>query len=134
MRYLGVDVGRRRTGLALSDALGVTCSPHVIVEEPNPGQLLLRIVEIARNEGVGEIVVGIPRPLSGGTNAQMEEVLGLVRRLRDSSEIAVTTWDERFTSKMAEAGRVRRGRSDDVAACYMLQGYLDSRAKDRGST
>ncbi len=103
---LGVDLGRRRTGLALSDPYGLTCSPLEVVEERDEERLLLRIMEVAREQEVGEIVVGLPRPLAGGTNRQVESVLAFVAILEERAGIHVVTWDERFTSKLAEEGKV----------------------------
>jgi putative Holliday junction resolvase len=134
VRVLGVDLGRRRTGLALSDPYGFTCSPLEVVNERDEERLLLRIMDVAREQEVGEIVVGLPRPLAGGTNRQVESVLAFVALLEERAGIHVLTWDERFTSKLAEKGRSRTVSQDAVAACYMLQGYLDSRASTRGDT
>jgi putative Holliday junction resolvase len=120
--------------LALSDPCGITCSPLEVVEEPDDERLLLRIVEVAEERGAGEIVVGIPRPLAGGTNQQMEGVLAFVRLLEERAGPRVVTWDERFTSKLAERKGPRTRPQDAVAACYMLQSYLDSRANARGDT
>lgn len=132
MRILGVDVGKRRTGLALSDPLEVTCSPLEIVEEGEEERLILRIMKIAKAHEVGEIVVGLPRPLGGGTNRQVESVMTFVRLLESRGRLPVITWDERFTSKLAENGRSRSSPRDDIAACYMLQSYLDSRQHSKG--
>ncbi len=126
MRILGVDYGRARTGLALSDMLGVTCSPFDVVRERNEDRLILKIVTVAQDQAVGEIVVGLPRPLAGGMNRQMRDVLSFVARLEAMTTIPVRGWDERFTSKLAQQGRASKGTHDAVAACYMLQSYLDS--------
>jgi putative Holliday junction resolvase len=132
MRCLGVDLGDARTGLALSDPLGVVCSPLKVIEERDRDRLILRIVEAARECGAGKIVVGLPRPLGGGTNPQAGKVLEFVAELADSSAMEIDTWDERFTSRMAEAHGVPGRSKDAVAACYMLQNYLDARANMRG--
>lgn len=131
MRTLGVDLGRRRTGLALSDPHELTCSPLGVVEERNQEQLLQKVVQLAEEHGVSQIVVGLPRPLAGGTNSQLEAVVLFVEALAARSSVPVTTWDERFTSKLAEKGRPHGKPQDAVAACYMLQSYLDSRARLR---
>lgn len=134
MRVLGIDWGRRRTGLALSDPLGLTCTPLEILEERDGERLLLRIIEVAREHDVGEVVVGLPRPLKGGTNRQLETVLEFVTTLRDRTALKIATWDERFTSRLAEKGRSGIAAQDAVAACYMLQDYLDNRAGTPGET
>ena len=131
MRLLGVDLGRSRTGLALSDPHEVACSPLEVLEERNEEQLLQKIMQVAEEHDVAQIVVGLPRPLSGGTNPQYEGVLVFVEALTGRSPVPVVTWDERFTSKLAERGRSRRRPQDSVAACYILQSYLDSRASRR---
>ena len=128
MRILGVDLGGRRTGLALSDTHELTCSPLEVLEERNEEQLLQKIMRVAEEHKVGQIVVGLPRPLAGGTNAQLEAVLTFVGVLEARSTVPVATWDERFTSKLAQSGRKKDPSLDAVAACYMLQSYLDSRA------
>ncbi|HLA80208.1 MAG TPA: Holliday junction resolvase RuvX [Thermoleophilia bacterium] len=132
MRYLGVDLGDVRTGLALSDPHGVVCSPLEVVEERDRERLLLRIMEAARAHDVEKIVVGLPRPLRGGTNTQVDKVREFVVTLAERTATEVETWDERFTSQMAESGGASGPSRDAVAACYMLQNYLDSRAKRRG--
>ena len=132
MRVLGIDLGTRRTGLALSDPLGIACSPLEVIEERDRERLLLRIVQVAGEQDVEEIVVGLPRPLAGGTNAQLESVAAFVAVLKQRVGARVATWDERFTSKLAQKDASGRRRQDAVAACYILQGYLDSRAHSRG--
>jgi putative Holliday junction resolvase len=94
--------------------------------------LVNRIIAVAMEYQVGGIVVGIPRPLSGGTNQQMDTVLAFVRRLEHESPVSVCTWDERFTSVLAERGLTGNEPRDAIAACYMLQGYLDTLADDPG--
>ncbi len=126
MRYLGVDFGSARTGLSLSDTTGLICRPLTVVMEHDTEALIDRVLEFARGESVGEIVVGLPRPLAGGTNAQLEAADAFARRLRERASMSVVTWDERFTSKLAERGRSRGTSADAVAACYVLQNYLDA--------
>lgn len=133
MRALGIDYGRTRTGLALSDPLGVSCSPFDVVTERDEERLALRIASVAMEKEVGEIIVGLPRPLGGGTNQQMRDVLSFAARLESVTTVPVRVWDERFTSKLAQRGRYGRA-NDAVAACYMLQNYLDSRIGDRGGS
>ena len=129
MRVLGIDPGTSRTGVALSDPLGVTCTPLPVIRERDQEKLLLRVVAIADEQGAEEIVVGLPRPLGGGSNQQLEAVTAFTQRLAASTAMPVVTWDERFTSKLAERGGKTTGDHDSVAACYMLQNYLDWRSR-----
>jgi putative pre-16S rRNA nuclease len=126
---LGIDAGTSRTGAAISDPLGVTCTPLPVIRERDSDKALLRVVAIADEYGASEIVVGLPRPLGGGTNEQMDAVVTFKEKLATLTAIPVVTWDERYTSKLAESGAKRRGEQDSVAACYMLQDYLDWRSR-----
>jgi putative holliday junction resolvase len=129
MRILGVDFGGTRTGLALSDPLGITCSPLGTIREKDENLLVEKIVVVVREQEVGTIVVGLPRPLKGGTNAQSRAAVSFKEHLEHEAPVPVTMWDERFTSRLADARRSRGSEQDAVAACYMLQGFLDSRAQ-----
>jgi putative Holliday junction resolvase len=126
---LGIDVGTSRTGVAISDPVGVTCTPLPVLRERDREKALLRVIAIADEYGAGEIVVGLPRPLGGGTNEQMDAVIAFKERLSTMTATPVLTWDERFTSKLAESGAQRSGDQDSIAACYILQDYLDWRSR-----
>jgi putative Holliday junction resolvase len=130
VRVLGIDVGTSRTGVAISDPLGVTCTPLPVIRERERDKTLLKVVAVATEYGVGEIVVGLPRPLGGGTNEQLHSVVAFAERLATLAELPILTWDERFTSKLAESAANRSGEQDSVAACYMLQDYLDWRSRN----
>jgi putative Holliday junction resolvase len=130
VRLLGVDHGKSRTGLALSDPMGVTCRPLAVLTERDAGSLVKAIVGVAAEQGAQGIVVGLPRPLAGGTNEQMRDVLSFVTMLRNASPVPVHTWDERFTTSLAEKGNKYSVGRDAVAACYMLQNYLDGLTAD----
>jgi putative Holliday junction resolvase len=133
VRLLGVDYGKTRTGIALSDPIGVTCRPISVLVERDASKVVEAILAAAGEHEAGGIVVGIPRPLSGGTNEQMQDVLAFVAKLRGESPLPVETWDERFTSRLAEKGGMNKSPRDAVAACYMLQNYLDKlNADNRG--
>ena len=127
MRVLGIDLGRSRTGLALSDPLGLICSPLDTLVEKDEELLIQRITAVAEEREVTEVVLGLPRPLFGGTNEQLESVLAFKSRLERALFVPVRTWDERFTSKLAQDNTVSRAGKDSIAASYMLQNYLDSR-------
>jgi putative Holliday junction resolvase len=128
VRILAVDLGAARTGLALSDPHGVICRPLEVISARDEDHVITAILAAAEREGAGEIVVGLPRPLSGGRNAQLERTEAFVLTLAERTTLSVSTWDERFTSRLAEAGRRGAGPADSVAACYLLQNYLDSRS------
>lgn len=127
MRILAVDFGAARTGLALSDPVGVTCRPLVVVRERDPEALVQRVLGAAQEEDVTEIVVGLPRPLRGGRNQQLDDAEAFAARLAQATSLPVATWDERFTTKLAERGRRGKEPADAVAACHLLQNFLDAR-------
>ncbi|MCZ7526115.1 MAG: Holliday junction resolvase RuvX [Acidimicrobiia bacterium] len=137
-RVLGVDLGARRIGLALSDPSGVVATPWGVLERSgDPAADRRAIVDVARAEGASCIVVGLPRALSGRLGPAAREVLAEVEELRATAgpELPVETHDERLTTVTAEralvqAGvrrRARRGVVDQVAAAVMLQSYLETR-------
>lgn len=134
-RVLGVDLGARRIGLAISDPLWITAGPHGVVQRGGDVAADHRaIVGAAREAGASRIVVGLPRSLSGELGPAalrvLEEVEALARHA--GSDLVVDTWDERFTTVIAERclaeagvrGSRRRARVDGVAAAVMLQSYL----------
>jgi putative Holliday junction resolvase len=135
-RVLGVDLGTRRIGLALSDPLRVTASPLATIERGRSAtDDLAAIVSAAMEHGVGQIVVGIPRSLSGrdgpAERAARDEIALLERLAPDG--VTVSAIDERFTTVIAHdtlarsgvKAKQRRGRVDQVAAAVILQSWLD---------
>ena len=136
-RVLGVDLGSRRIGLALSDPLGVMASPLAVIERRGDVRADHRaILEAAREAEVERIVVGLPVSLSGrlgpAARAASSEVAELVAAAGD---LPVETYDERLTTVTAERalaaggvrGQARRRVVDKVAAAVMLQAWLDGR-------
>jgi len=136
-RYLGVDFGSRRVGLAVSDELGLTARPLEVVARR---AAVRRIADLVAEHRVDKLVVGVPTRLSGGEGESAAGARALARELERELKLEVEFVDERFTSKMAESALVesgmrrrdRRGTVDKVAAAIILQGHLDSLAGSRG--
>ncbi len=140
MRVIGIDYGRRRIGLALSDATGMLARPWKVVPRVgNASQVAAALgTEIralaAEADGLGAVVLGFPRRLSGDENEQSRAVRELAGRLREATPVPVYLQDERLTSHEAEAllarrekdWRKRKASIDAVAAAVILQDYLDS--------
>jgi len=139
-RVLGVDLGTRRIGLALSDPLGVTASPLAVLARGADHAIDHRtIVDVARREDAARIVVGLPRALSGRVGTAERATLAEVGELRTlaGSDLPVETYDERFTTVIAQRSLIdanvrRKDRKlivDKVAAAVMLQGYLEAESR-----
>ena len=139
MRALGIDYGERRIGLALSDATGLLASPWKKVL--SDGDVAAAATRIAREikalqdepDGLGAIVLGLPRRLSGEPNDQTSRVQKFAALLVTQTTIPITFQDERLTSHEADellAGRERDWRRrkqqvDAMAAALILQDFLD---------
>jgi putative Holliday junction resolvase len=139
---MGLDVGDRRIGIALSDETRTLASGLVTYERVGPRKDLKALGALAREHQVAELVVGLPRRLDGSIGPQAEKVLAFAAALGQATRLPVATWDERLTSvaaaeALAEAGhrgRARKARLDRAAATLILQEYLDARRRaDRGS-
>jgi putative Holliday junction resolvase len=128
---LAIDYGRRRLGLALSDALGVTARPLAVWERTNRRGDLARIRDLCRRHAVGRVVVGWPIRLDGTPGEMAKEAAGFAERLRKYLGRPVDLADERLSSWQAgqqlhETGVRRAGKPvDDVAATVILRDYLD---------
>jgi len=133
MRYLGLDVGDRHIGVALSDETATLASGLPNVERRGPRQEVKAVAALVRQHDVKELVVGLPRRLDGTVGPQAEKVLAFIEALRPHVRVPLVPWDERFTSVVAnqaliEGGVSRKGRKalvDKVSAILILQNYLD---------
>lgn len=132
-RSLALDIGDKRIGVALSDSNGILASPLTIVECSDDRQALEAILDIINQHQVKQIVVGLPRSLSGSTGKQAEKVQTFVQRLSSHTEVPVEFRDERLTTvsakRLMQAANTKKTkqktRDDAVAAALILQGYLD---------
>ena len=138
MRVLGLDVGEKRIGVALSDASGVIASALTVIERKSDDFAIDRIAVLAEQHGVECVVVGMPRSMDGSLRSQAMAVQSFVDLLTSRMDIPLATWDERLSSvaadrMMAEAGvkrDKRKSRRDSLAAAFILQGYLDRQKND----
>ena len=135
MRTLALDVGDKRIGVAVSDTLGILATPLTAVERTSDVKAIDSILEIAGDQEVGEIVVGLPVSLSGRFSDQTKTVVAFTRKLEARSPVPVKMSDERYSTLEAERllsqskpKRARsRGEIDAAAAAVILQSYLDAR-------
>ena len=141
MRALGVDLGGRRVGVAVSDAGGTLASPLEVVQRSgDETRDHRRLAELVDEFEVEVVVVGLPLSLDGGEGPAAIAARAEVERLADRLPVPVETYDERFTTVTAErqlreagvTGPARRQVVDKVAAAVLLQAWLDARvARDR---
>ncbi len=135
MRLMGLDVGDKRIGIALSDEGFVIASPKETLERHGNRKDIAHLLDLAQREDVSEILVGMPLSLNGSEGPQAQKVGRFIEALRAETDIPVTTWDERLTTVSAErallegdVSRAKRKKTiDRVAAALILQGYLDSK-------
>lgn len=140
-RVLGLDVGARRIGLALSDPLGITAQGLTTLERRNRRYDLDQLRKLLNQHEVHEIVVGNPLRMSGDVGAQAEKMAGFAALLQQTFSIPVHLWDERLST--AEAHRLldetgirdsrRKQVIDKMAAVLILQSFLDARVARGGS-
>ena len=133
-RYLGLDVGNRRIGVAVSDELGLTAQPVMTLERKRSLREDLRsMARLARRFGVVGIVVGNPVHLSGNVSPQAAKTQTFAAALSELSGLPIHLWDERLTTREAhqilyEAGQARQQHRrvvDQVAAMLILQSFLE---------
>lgn len=134
-RKLGLDVGDRRIGVAISDADGMIAVPIATVHKKDAESAILAIVELAVSHNAEGIVVGFPTLMSGEVGEQAHKVEEFVEHLKQHTLIPVEWWDERLSTVAAEkmmrdTGAKRSSRDanrDSLAAALILQSYLDNK-------
>jgi putative Holliday junction resolvase len=133
-RILGLDFGKRRIGLALSDPFGVTAQPLPTYTRVRVREDISYLAQLAREREVSLFVFGDPKYMSGDLSRQSEAVREFASRLEQFSTIPVVFWDERLTSSQAHrvldeyglSRQERKGKVDQLAATMILEGYLQS--------
>ena len=140
MRILGLDLGERRIGVALSDPSGWLATPLAVLTRSSREADLAALQQLIRQHGVDRVIVGYPRSLDGTLGPQAQYVESYVAQIRAHLQVPVILWDERLSTALAErmireAGkRVRRERIDSAAAAVILQSYLDAQSLTEPST
>lgn len=122
MRFLAIDHGEARCGCAISDPSATIVRPLDPIEPPEAKV----VAQIAAEQGVGRIVIGLPVSLDGAEGSQARSARAFAERVAAESPIEVDTYDERLTTRMASASR-RAGAGateDSLAAAHLLDSYL----------
>lgn len=131
---MGLDIGRKTIGIALSDPAGLIAQPVDTIKRTALSKDIDEVLRLAADREAAAIVAGLPLNMDGSHSSQTEFVLKFVEKLKERTDIPVKTWDERLSTAAVERllieGDMRREKRkevvDKLAAAYILQGYLDS--------
>ncbi|MBN2025365.1 MAG: Holliday junction resolvase RuvX [Actinobacteria bacterium] len=135
MRSLGLDIGNRRIGVAISDPLGLNATPLEVLNDMDAAALRAYVEEKVQ-QGVKAVVIGLPLTMGGREGEQARITREYARSIQDIGEVRVVLWDERLSTveakrRLREAGRSLRGRKVDAeAAAVILQAFLEHHAHD----
>src|SRR5687767_4238821 len=138
MRFMGLDHGTRRIGVAVSDETKTIATPLEYIPAEPMDKVIERLQELIREKDVELILIGMPRNMDGTYGPATDKVKEFIAALQPHITTPIKTWDERLTSVMANRallqGNVRRDKRkqtvDKMAAAVLLQSYLDSRPTD----
>lgn len=133
-RILAIDYGKKRTGLAVTDILRITANPLITIETK---QLMTWLKNYFAKENVDEVVVGYPKQMNGEDSESMQYIRVFLAQFEQTfPSIPIKLYDERFTSVLAHQAMIDGGMKrsqrqnkmmvDKIAACIILEGYLDS--------
>ena len=136
-RIMGIDYGDARTGVAISDLLCSIVGSAVVVPSRNAEKAIADIVWLAKENEVGEIVVGLPRNMDGTEGPRAELCREFAAKLGEATGLPIAMWDERRTTVEAHNilsqhnyhGKKRKDTVDAVAASLILEGYLAFRKR-----
>jgi putative Holliday junction resolvase len=137
MRILGLDVGSKTIGVAVSDELSLIARGVTTLKRKGLRQDIKQLLTVIEEHEVEKIIVGLPKNMNGSLGPSAKMVLSLIDELKKFVELPIITWDERLSTVAAqrvllEADMSRKKRKqviDKVAALLILQGYLDSQAR-----
>ena len=132
MRIMAIDYGDARTGVAISDATGLLAGFTTVVPSRRPEKALADLVQLAKEHGVEQLVVGLPRNMDGTEGPRAELCRQFAAQMEEATGIPVALWDERRTTVEAHAILHTGGKRmkdhkknvDAVAASLILEGYL----------
>jgi putative holliday junction resolvase len=134
MRILGLDVGDKRIGVALSDPMEILASPLTTIERQSDEQSIIEILDLTVKRDAGKILVGLPVSMSGENTEQAKKTLEFVGKLKLKTNLPVVVQDERLSSISAEKfmrqANLKKNRRkellDAAAAAVILQSYMDT--------
>jgi putative Holliday junction resolvase len=140
-KIMSLDIGATRTGIAITDALGITAQPLMTVEHKTLKELFVHIKNLVLQEGVVQIIIGLPKELNGKVGEHAKKIMQLSKRLKfflkneiNDQKIELILWDERFTTCQAERvvigsrlkNKDKSAALDKISAAIILDSYLNS--------
>ncbi len=139
MKIMGIDYGDARTGVAVSDLLCSIVGSTTVVPSRNHEKLMADILRLIQENGVGEVVVGLPKNMDGTEGPRAELCRAFAEELKEKCGLPVAMWDERRTTVEAHNilsahnyhGQKRKNTVDAVAASLILEGYLAFRQHNK---
>lgn len=137
MRIMGIDYGDARTGVAVSDLMCSIVGNTTVIHSRNTEKTIDQLCAIIKEQGIGEIVVGLPKNMDGTEGPRAQLCREFAERLSDVTGLPVKLWDERRTTVEAHNilsqhnyhGKKRKDTVDAVAASLILEGYLTFRGR-----
>jgi putative Holliday junction resolvase len=135
MRNMGLDIGDKRIGIALSDPEDILASPLTTIIRNDDSSAIGKIKELIDTNEVNCLVIGLPYSLSGEKSSQTNTTLSFIDKIKSEIDIKIILEDERFSTSVAQRllsqqgkkKRKNKGDIDAAAAAYILQGYLDKK-------
>ncbi len=137
MRYLAIDYGRKRTGLAISDPTETIVSPLAVIKDQK--ELFIKVQQLIKTEKVGAVIMGLPLNMDGSTGPQAKLVKKFAKNLKKLTNIPIHFQDERLSSFAAEeeiaeieiAKKAKKEKLDAVAAAHILELFLEKKRQVR---
>ena len=139
MVIMSVDLGKARTGIAVSDSGEGFAFPKTVINEYNTDRLIEKICNCAEEYGAGMIVVGLPKNMDGSSGERAQECTEIAKKIADKSGTETVLWDERCTTVSAHTalnftdtrGKKRKNVVDAVAAVIILEDFISMRKNKR---
>ena len=136
MRYMGIDYGDARVGIALSDPLGMLAQRYITLKNTGNRKLVEQIAQLVEEKQVEQIVIGLPKNMDGSEGFRAEATYAFAERLKTVTDVKIFFWDERLTTVAAHGylselnvrGKKRKASVDAVSAELILEGFMRSKA------
>lgn len=137
MRVIAIDYGDARTGIAISDLMGMLAGETLVIHSRKEEEVLSEILAIARRVSATEFVLGYPKNMNGTLGPRAEKSAAFGEKLKEATGLPLTLWDERRTtvdahrilSETGNRGKKRKEKVDAVAATLILEGFLMTKGR-----